>query len=518
MKTFAQLVDNNVELSDYIVKDLAQQYTTPSTRQHLYTIWNYILHTNAQLDISSYNALILACAKTRTLLGEKIYYYMLESSLKSNLKVENNLMLMYINCGKFETARRIFDQLEPDAISYNILLNGSISHGMDFASSLFRTMPQQLKSAHTYSTLLRGCAKWRNVTFAVELYDSMPKELLQEPRVANECITMFAKLMDIERAEQVFTQLENKTFVSWTSMLGAYRTCANGEKAVKLFYEMIANDYKPNNYAYGNVLTACSRAHMPEQAMKIYLEMKKYHYKPTIENNNIMVDVLARCENVDKAIEFAKTLEKTDVVTWTTILSACVKQNKIEQGIVAGEMAIEMDPLDPSAYTLYAGLLRAAGRYEEAQAIRDKITALGLSTKPGTSMIEYQGEQIMFYSRSENPFSEEIEQGSEEFLRKLEQHGYKPDVSIIHTRVPENEESKKVKLFQHSERSALIFLLGRTKDEKTPIKIFSTLQICGDCHTVFALASKVYDREIQITAREQAHVFKNGKCSCNNKW
>ncbi|CAI0462840.1 unnamed protein product [Linum tenue] len=80
------------------------------------------------------------------------------------------------------------------------------------------------------------------------------------------------------------------------------------------------------------------------------------------------------------------------------------------------------------------------------------------------------------------------------------------------------DEEKENALYQHSEKLAVAFGLICAEDEARPIQVIKNLRICGDCHVVIKLISKMYNREIIVRDRVRFHRFKDGTCSCRDYW
>ena len=79
------------------------------------------------------------------------------------------------------------------------------------------------------------------------------------------------------------------------------------------------------------------------------------------------------------------------------------------------------------------------------------------------------------------------------------------------------QEEKENALSYHSEKLAVAFGLI-SMSEGSPIQVIKNLQICGDCHVVIKLASKIYGRDIIVRDRARFHRFKDGSCSCRDYW
>lgn len=72
----------------------------------------------------------------------------------------------------------------------------------------------------------------------------------------------------------------------------------------------------------------------------------------------------------------------------------------------------------------------------------------------------------------------------------------------------------------HSERLALAFAIHKQRDgvvRYRKIIITKNLRMCEKCHATFSAFSKIYSQyDFVVRDTHRFHVFKDGKCSCNN--
>ena len=99
-----------------------------------------------------------------------------------------------------------------------------------------------------------------------------------------------------------------------------------------------------------------------------------------------------------------------------------------------------------------------------------------------------------------HPQSENIFRLLDEVDRLLEETGFVPDTSEVLYDM--DEEWKEGALTQHSEKLAIAFGLISTKPGST-IRIVKSLRVCRNCHSA---------------TRNRFHHFKDGFCSCNDRW
>jgi len=139
------------------------------------------------------------------------------------------------------------------------------------------------------------------------------------------------------------------------------------------------------------------------------------------------------------------------------------------------------------------------------------MVAQGIAKSPGKTSVEINTRVYTFYvSDTTHPDMNKIEAKWNELEKRL-LGLYEPDTSWVLQDM--TEENKRLSLCHHSERIALCYALINTKPGE-PIYMTKNLRICGDCHTVVELISKLEQRLIVVRDARRFHHFVDGKCSC----
>lgn len=115
-----------------------------------------------------------------------------------------------------------------------------------------------------------------------------------------------------------------------------------------------------------------------------------------------------------------------------------------------------------------------------------------------------------------NEVTEEARDKQREIMLRLRtEAGYAPQLrSVLHDI---EEEEKEDSVSKHSEKLAAAFGIAKLPKGRI-LRIVKNLRVCGDCHTVMKLISKVYQVEIIVRDRSRFHSFKYGFCSCRDYW
>ncbi|GFS46716.1 tetratricopeptide repeat (TPR)-like superfamily protein [Actinidia rufa] len=179
-----------------------------------------------------------------------------------------------------------------------------------------------------------------------------------------------------------------------------------------------------------------------------------------------------------------------DVVLWQTLLGACKTYGNVDLAEQVSRKVVEMGS---NTSVLLLNVYAANQRWDDVGRVREAMENSEVKKVLGFSYMEVEGVIHTFVNGDQSHSS------WREIYRKLE------------------EEEKENALSYHGEKLAVAFgLISMSKG--SPIQVIKNLQICGDCHVVIKLVSKIYGREIIVRDRAQFHRFKDGSCSCRDYW
>ncbi|KAF4355782.1 hypothetical protein F8388_011974 [Cannabis sativa] len=138
----------------------------------------------------------------------------------------------------------------------------------------------------------------------------------------NAIIDANMKLGETKDAFLAFHQAPEKNIVSWTSMISGYARNGDGEQAVSFFVEMMRNGFKPDDYAIGAVLHACSSFAVLEHGRVIHGCIFRNGFHGYVYVGNGLVNMYAKCGDLEGAnLAFCEIRDK-DLVSWNAMLFA----------------------------------------------------------------------------------------------------------------------------------------------------------------------------------------------------
>ncbi|KAK7359226.1 hypothetical protein VNO77_01178 [Canavalia gladiata] len=507
----------------------------------------------------TFSALFSACgAVGNTTLGAQLHAQILFlGGFTSDLYVNNTLIDMYVKCGFLNCARKVFDEMpERDVVSWTGLIVAYARSGdMESARDLFDGLP--VKDMVAWTALVTGYAQNAMPKEALEFFRRLQNEGIDIDEVTlagvisacaqlgaskyanwirdiaessgfgaasnvlvgSALIDMYSKCGNVEEAYNVFKEMKERNVFSYSSMIVGFAVHGHAHAAIKLFYEMLETEVKPNHVTFVGVLMACSHAGMVDQGQQLFATMEKwYGVAPTADHYACMADLLGRAGQLEKALQLVETMPmEPNGAVWGALLGASHIYRNSDVAEIASSHLFKLEPDNIGNYLLLSNTYASAGRWDDASRVRKLTREKKLKKYPGCSWVEAKNGMVheFFAGDVKHPQINEIKKELDNLLERLEAVGYQPKLSSVPYDI--NDKEKRLLLMAHSEKLALAFGLLST-DAGSTIKIMKNLRICEDCHIVMCGASKVTGRKIVVRDNMRFHHFLNGTCSCSNFW
>uniref|UniRef100_A0A7N0VAT6 DYW domain-containing protein n=1 Tax=Kalanchoe fedtschenkoi TaxID=63787 RepID=A0A7N0VAT6_KALFE len=506
-------------------------------------------------------AVLSACVKTGDLqLGKWLHSYVENCNLligKDGLFLGNALLDMYTKCGSIEDAKCLFDKMpEKDIVTWTTMLVGHARIGeYDQARCLLNTMPiadvaawNALISAYEQSgkpeealavfhelqqldkivkpdqvtlvSVLSACAQMGARDLGGWLHVYMNKQrIVLNCHLTTSLIDMYSKCGDLGKALDVFHSVKRKDVFVWSAMIAGLAMHGRGRDAINLLSDMQLARVKPNAVTFTNILCACSHSGLVDEGKAIFKQMEPvYGVTPAAKHYAGMVDLLGRAGRLEEATDFIRVMPiSPGASVWGALLGACKAQGNVNLAEVACGNLLELEPSNHGAYVLLSNIYAKSDRCDEVPHLRKHMRDNQVVKEPGCSSIEVDGQLHKFLVGDiSHPQCRKIYQKLDEITLRLKAEGYVPDKSQV-LQIVDDESMKEQALSWHSEKLAIAFGLINLTPPR-PIRVVKNLRVCGDCHAVAKLISKLYNREIILRDRYRFHHFKDGHCSCQDYW
>ncbi|CAN7003231.1 pentatricopeptide repeat-containing protein At3g03580 [Brassica rapa] len=479
-----------------------------------------------QADHVTYLMLLSVSTRLEDLkLGRGLHCNVTKSGFYSDVSVSNALIDMYAKCGEAGDSLRIFDSMETrDTVTWNMVISACVRSG-DFATGLQVTTQMRnsgvVPDMATFLVTLPMCASLAGKRLGKEIHCCLLRFGYEsELRIGNALIEMYSKCGCLKSSLKVFEHMSRRDVVTWTGLIYAYGMYGEGEKALAAFEDMEKEaGVVPDNVAFIAIIYACSHSGLVEEGLACFEKMKtRYKIEPAMEHYACVVDLLSRSQKISKAEEFIQAMPvKPDASVWASLLRACRTSGDMETAERVSKKIVELNPDDPGYSILASNAYAALRKWDKVSLIRKSLKDKERKKNPGYSWIEVSKKVHLFRAGDVSaPQFEAIHESLEMLYSLMAREGYVPDPREVSQNVEEEEEKRRL-VCGHSERLAIAFGLLNT-EPGTPLQVMKNLRVCGDCHEVTKLISKIVGREILVRDANRFHLFKDGACSCNDRW
>ncbi|XP_068655293.1 pentatricopeptide repeat-containing protein At3g50420-like [Aristolochia californica] len=160
----------------------------------------------------------------------------------------NNLLSIYSKCGSLEEARQVFDQMpQRNPVSYNALIAG-YSRNPHHAFLSLQLLPamaiENLRpNGSTFTSLLQACSCLEDEREGAKLHAQVIKlGFFFDVYVQTSLLGMYSSCGDLDSANRVFGEMEQKDDVAWNSVIFENLKHDRIEDSLQLFCTMMRTE------------------------------------------------------------------------------------------------------------------------------------------------------------------------------------------------------------------------------------------------------------------------------------
>ncbi|KAK7266060.1 hypothetical protein RIF29_18700 [Crotalaria pallida] len=330
--------------------------------------------------------------------GRRNHGLVVKLGLDGNIYVVNSLLCAYAKCGLTEDALRVFrDVAEPNEVTFTTMMGGlAQTNQVREALEMFRLMLR--KGVHvdsvSLSSVLSVCAKGgsgeredgvSDQSHGLSTYTqgndihalSVKLGFERDLHLSNSLLDMYAKIGNMDSAENIFVNLDKQSVVSWNIMIAGYGNKCNGEKAAEYFWRMQCYGYEPDDVTYINMLAACVKSGDVEMGRQIFDCMPC----PSLISWNAILSVYNQKADHKEAVKLFRKMQfqcqHPDRTSLAIILSSSAELVLLEAGKQVHAASLKFGFYD-DVYVV-SGLINVyskCGKIELSKHVFNKVTEL----------------------------------------------------------------------------------------------------------------------------------------------
>lgn len=357
--------------------------------------WLRMNYEGVKPDGFTFSSVLTALASLSDMtLGFQVHAQLVKSGHGDETCVGNSLVDMYVKNQTLANGFKAFHEMQcKDVCSWTQMAAGCLQCGEPgLALDLIAEMRKMgLKpNKFTLSTAFNACAtlpSWEEGKKFHGLRIKLGKEI--DVCVDNALLDMYAKCGSMAKARAVFRSINNRSVVSWTTMIMGCAQNGEAREALKVFDEMIQEGMEPNYVTFISVLYACSQGGFIDEGWKYFSSMSRdYGISPGEDHYACMVNLLGRSGLIKEAETLISEMPfEPGLLVWQTLLGACQVHGDIETGKRAAERAINLDKTHPSSYVLLSNMFADSNNWHGVGNLRGIMETSYVKKMPGSSWI-----------------------------------------------------------------------------------------------------------------------------------
>lgn len=329
---FGDIVNERKIFDEMPEKDVVSWTSVVSGYAHS-GLWDEAFHLLDEMKSAGLNpnnitiiSLLSACRQPGDLnKGIWIHNYITETNLPCDLVVGNSLVKMYAKCGSMSSAVKVYKGMAvKDTVTWNVLIGGYVQNGLcEEALTMFHDMMNSgaVVDEITVVSVLSATAQLGDLQQGRLLHAYIVEhQITCDIFVSNALVNMYAKCGDLEKAEKIFGQMENRDVFSWTAMISGNVDQNCFKEALVLFQAMLHSNVEPNEVTLVCVLSACAQLGALDHGKQIhyYIEENKIRQDRSLEN--ALLDIYAKCGYLEAAFDIFHAMPQKDIISWNAML------------------------------------------------------------------------------------------------------------------------------------------------------------------------------------------------------
>ncbi|KAI5659442.1 hypothetical protein M9H77_28235 [Catharanthus roseus] len=325
--------------------------------------WQEVLSLHRQMkeegvqltDPTIFPPVLKACEALSFIMhGKSVHSNLVKEGLDSFTSIGNSILDFYAKSGALGLAQEIFGHMRNrDSVSWNIIIHGHLSRG-DYEQGLGLFFQAKIAGfVPNISTLVLVIQACRELGYfdggkVIHGY-TIQNGFFTVSSVQNCLLCMYAD-MGMEFADKLFDEMCERDVIAWSVIIGSYVQNDQARGALELFRQMLSDfRIEVDGQIMVNVLKACTNLRDIRMAKMVHSFAISVGLGKDLFLQNSLVDLYSKCYDVDSASKVFSKMPQKNTVSWNSLLSGFVQNNKHSEALLLfesmGETGVAADEI-----------------------------------------------------------------------------------------------------------------------------------------------------------------------------
>ncbi|KAJ1402684.1 Tetratricopeptide-like helical domain superfamily [Sesbania bispinosa] len=294
-------------------------------------IYSCMQHSGVHGNSFTYPVLLKACANLASIPhGKMLHGHVLKLGFQGDTFVQTALVDMYSKCSLVASARQVFDEMtQRSIVSWNAMVSAySRVSWMDQALSLLNEMLVLgfEPTSSTFVSILSGYSNLDSSNFLLQgmsIHCCLIKLGLAcfEVSLSNSLMGMYARFSQMNEARKVFDLMDEKSIISWTTIMGGYVKVGDAAEVFDLFNQMQHQSIGIDFIVLLNLISCCIQVGELLLASSVHSLVLKCGCDGEDSIENLLITMYAKCGNLISARRIFDLITGKSILSWTSMIA-----------------------------------------------------------------------------------------------------------------------------------------------------------------------------------------------------
>ncbi|XP_009130840.1 pentatricopeptide repeat-containing protein At5g04780, mitochondrial [Brassica rapa] len=297
------------------------------------------------VQASDFIEILQLCASNRDVLEAKACHgKIIRLEMHEDVITLSNVLInSYSKCGFAELARKVFDGMrERSLVSWNTMIGLYTRNKMELeALNMFSEMRKEGVefSEFTISSVLSACSGVNCGALECKQLHCLSLKACLDTHVyvGTALLDLYAKCGMMKDSVQVFEFMQEKSSVTWSSMVAGYVQNKRYEEALLLYRRGQRMSLEKNQFTLSSVICACSNLAALIEGKQMHAVIHKTGYASNVFVASSVVDMYAKCGGLRESYIIFSEVGEKNIELWNTIISGFAKHARPKEVMILFE-------------------------------------------------------------------------------------------------------------------------------------------------------------------------------------